>query len=386
MYKITQHLVLPLICMLAIACNSDRAAQELEAQKRLAAEKAAAEKAAAEKVAAEKAAVKKAIADKARIQSAVKQARVIFAPITPPAQPEGVDALKVKLGQMLFHEKRISKNHDVSCNSCHDVNRYGVDGKPTSSGHKGQLGGRNSPTVMNAYAHIAQFWDGRAPTVEEQAKGPVLNPIEMAMPSEKSVLKVLKSMPEYRARFKAAFPKDRRPVTYQNFANAVGAFERQLATPGRFDQFLSGDDNAINDAEREGLAVFVEVGCTVCHGGAQLGGHMYQKLGLVKPWPNQKDPGRFEVTQKEKDRMFFKVPSLRNIAETGPYFHDGQTQSLAQAVKMMGTHQLGKDLTKKEVASIITFLKTLTAQPAPEYLAIPELPKSTRRTPKPNPG
>ena len=369
------------LCLL-VACESGPSAEEIAAQKKAAAEQkaAAAKRAAAEKVAAEKAAFQK------RLEAARAQARNTFQAISAPAKPEGVDALKVKLGQMLYHEKRISKNHDISCNSCHDVNNYGVDGKPTSPGHKGQLGGRNSPTVMNAYTHIAQFWDGRAADVEEQAKGPVLNPIEMAMPSERVVLKVLKSMPEYRAAFKAAFPKEKRPVTYQNFANAVGAFERQLATPSRFDIFLGGDDSALNEAEQEGLAVFMESGCIACHMGAQLGGHMYQKLGLVKAWPNQKDQGRFEVTKKEEDRMFFKVPSLRNIEKTGPYFHDGQTQSLEEAVKMMAAHQLGKELTDQQVTSIITFLKTLTATPAAEYLAIPELPKTTRRTPKPDPS
>jgi len=312
--------------------------------------------------------------------------RALFQPIKAPATPTGAQAAKVKLGQMLFHEKRISKNHDISCNSCHTLSTGGVDREPTSLGHKGVRGGRNSPTVFNAYAHLAQFWDGRAADVEEQAKGPVLNPVEMAMPSADAVMAVLKSMPEYVEAFKAAFPEDSDPMTYDHFGKAVGAFERQLATPGRFDDFLAGKEDALSKEERKGLSTFIEAGCTACHSGALLGGHMYQKLGLVKAWPNQKDQGRFEVTQAEGDRMMFKVPSLRNIADTAPYFHDGQTARLEDAVKLMAKHQLGRELSEAQTGSIVTFLKALSAQPEASLLAIPSLPKSTERTPKPNPN
>lgn len=312
--------------------------------------------------------------------------RLLFQAIKVPATPTGVQAAQVKLGQMLFHEKRISKNHDLSCNSCHTLSTAGVDREPTSIGHKGVRGGRNSPTVMNAYAHIAQFWDGRAADVEAQAKGPVLNPVEMAMPSAEAVMSVLKSMPDYVQAFKAAFPNEKDPMTYDHFGKAVGAFERQLATPGKFDDYLLGKDDALNKEEQEGLTTFIEVGCTACHSGALLGGHMYQKLGLVKPWPNQKDQGRFEESKAEGDRMMFKVPSLRNIADTAPYFHDGQTKTLEEAVKLMGIHQLGKELTPHQVASIVTFLKTLSAQPKAEWLKIPTLPQSTASTPTANPN
>ena len=309
-----------------------------------------------------------------------------FQPIKAAEKPTGIAADRVHLGQRLFHETRISKNHDISCNSCHTVTNYGVDGKPTSSGHKGQLGGRNSPTVMNAFGHLAQFWDGRAKDVEEQAKGPVLNPIEMAMPSAEKVVETLKSMPEYVSAFKKAFPKAKDPVTYDHFAQAVGAFERQLTTPSRFDQYLEGQENALTQAELAGYDLFVNTGCTTCHSGALLGGHMYQKVGLVKPWPNQKDQGRFEVTKKDFDKMMFKVPSLRNIVHTGPYFHDGQTKDLGVAVKMMAEYQLGRQLTDAQVKSIVTFLGTLSGQPQAEYLKIPTLPKSTEKTPTPDPS
>jgi cytochrome c peroxidase len=195
-------------------------------------------------------------------------------------------------------------------------------------------------------------------------------------------METLKSMPEY----VSAFPEAKEPMTYDHFGQAVGAFERQLATPGRFDQFLGGQEAALTQEERAGLDAFMEAGCTACHSGALLGGHMYQKLGLVKPWPNQKDQGRFEVTKAESDRMMFKVPSLRNIAETGPYFHDGQTKSLEEAVTLMARHQLGRELKGAQVKSIVTFLKALTAQPKAELLAVPSLPKSTDKTPKPNPN
>ncbi len=311
--------------------------------------------------------------------------RALFQPLKAPAAPTGVEEAKALLGQQLFHDARLSKNHDVSCNSCHTLTKYGVDGEPTSLGHKGQRGGRNSPTVLNAAGHLAQFWDGRAPDVEAQAKGPVLNPVEMAMPSAEAAVATLRSMPEYVESFKRAFPGAAEAITYDNFGAAVGAFERQLVTPSRFDKFLEGDDAALTAAERAGLDLFVEVGCAGCHSGALLGGGMYQKVGLVKPWPRQQDQGRFDLTKQEADRMFFKVPSLRNIERTAPYFHDGQTATLEEAVRLMGAHQLGRDLSDEQVSSLVTFLKTLTALPAERWLKTPALPKSSASTPKPDP-
>jgi cytochrome c peroxidase len=257
---------------------------------------------------------------------------------------------------------------------------------PTSPGHKKQLGGRNSPTVYNAGGHIAQFWDGRAADLETQAKGPVLNPGEMAMPEAPAVEKVLESMPEYVAMFKKAFPNEAKPVTFNNMALAIGAFERGLVTPGRFDAFLKGDASALTEPEKQGLKTFVESGCTACHAGAGVGGHLYQKLGLVVPWPNQKDLGRFEVTKNEADKMFFRVPSLRNVAKTGPYFHDGKVATLEEAVSLMGKHQLGKTLEAGQVKQIVTFLNALTGELPTAYIKEPKLPKSSPSTPKPNPS
>lgn len=286
-----------------------------------------------------------------------------------PSTPE-----KIALGRMLYFDARLSKSGQISCNSCHGLDTFGVDGQPTSPGHDGQRGGRNSPTVYNAAAHVAQFWDGRAADVEAQAKGPILNPIEMAMPDEATVVATLKGIPAYVDAFKAAFPGEADPVTYDNLARAIGAFERGLVTPSRWDKLLAGDDTALTDEEKQGFVDFVDAGCASCHNGALVGGAMYMKLGLVNPWPNLADDGRFAVTQAETDKGVFKVPSLRNIAKTGPYFHDGSVATLEDAVKKMGHHQVGKELSDAQVASIVTWLGTLTGEAPLAYIQRPTLP------------
>jgi cytochrome c peroxidase len=290
----------------------------------------------------------------------------------------------IALGRMLYYDPRLSKSQQISCNTCHDLSKYGVDNEPTSDGHKGQRGDRNSPTVYNAAAQFAQFWDGRAADVEEQAKGPVMNPVEMAMPSDKLVIAVLKSIPEYVDAFRRAFPKDKDPVNLDTMARAIGAFERRLLTPARWDSFLKGDAQALTSAEKAGLNVFLDAGCQVCHSGALLGGNMYQKLGLMKPYPDQSDPGRYRVTRNEADRMVFKVPPLRNVEKTAPYFHNGKVATLEQAVQEMTDYQLGKTLSRKEIEAIITFLRSLTGEIPFDYIRQPELPKSTARTPQPD--
>lgn len=292
---------------------------------------------------------------------------------------------KVKLGRMLYYETRFSINQDLSCNSCHDLANYGVDNEPTSFGHKKQRGSRNSPTVYNAAGHTAQFWDGRAQTVEDQAKGPILNPVEMAMPNAEFVLKVLKSIPDYVKLFKEVFPNDKDPVTYDNVAKAIGAFERQLVTPSRWDKFLKGDKTALTDAEKAGFAQFARLGCPTCHNGVNVGGAQFQKLGLVRPYPDQSDLGRFDVTKNNADKMFFRVPTLRNVEKTAPYFHKGQVATLEEAVKLMAFHQLGMELKDEEIASIVTWLKSLTGEIPTAYIQKPELPPSGEKTPKPKP-
>jgi len=289
----------------------------------------------------------------------------------------------IDLGRKLYYEPRLSKSQEISCNSCHGLDTYGVDNKSFSEGHAGHLTGRNSPTVYNAAGHIAQFWDGRAADVEEQAKGPVLAAGEMAMPNPEFVVEVLKSIPGYVEEFEAVFPEDKDPITYDNMAKAIGAFERRLVTPSPFDDFLAGNDEALSEQEQRGLSTFITVGCTACHMGPLFGGMMYQKLGLVKPWPYLVDYGRFDHTGTETDKHFFKTPSLRNVEMTGPYLHDGSVSSLPLMVSMMAEYQLGRTLTKEEVEDITAFLKTLTGEIDEEYIAEPELPKSGPNTPEP---
>jgi len=299
-----------------------------------------------------------------------------------PANP--VTPAKIELGRMLYYDERLSKNHDVSCNTCHLLDRFGVDGTATSTGHRGQQGDRNAPTVYNAALHIAQFWDGRAADVEEQAKGPVLNPVEMAMPSEAATVAVLASIPGYAPLFTAAFPEDEEPITYDNMARAIGAFERRLMTPAAYDAFLAGDDDALSDAQLAGLDVFLTSGCIVCHQGPALGGQLYQKLGLVKPYPTD-DPGRAAVTGDEADRQFFKVPSLRNVVQTGPYLHDGSIERLEDVIHIMAVHQLGIELGEQKEAAIRTFLDALSGSADATLIARPELPPSGPNTPAPDP-
>ena len=286
---------------------------------------------------------------------------------------------KIQLGRMLYYEKRLSRNQDISCNSCHLLNRFGVDGEKFSTGFKGQKGGRNAPTVYNAAGHLAQFWDGRAADVEEQAKGPVLNPVEMAMPNEQSVVKILKSIPEYDALFRKAFPGEKDPVTFDNMALAIGAFERRLVTPSRWDKYLQGDRNALTAQERAGLQKFMDVGCQTCHNGPFVGGKVFQKLGLMKPYPDTHDKGRVEVTKQASDEMVFKVPSLRNIDKTAPYFHNGSATTLDAAVRNMAEYQLGKKLNDADVKSITAWLKTLTGEVPADYIKEPALPKSAKK-------
>jgi len=321
----------------------------------------------------------------------VKIDRALLAAFGPPL-PQRIDRGSeppsqelVELGRMLYFDTRLSKNHDLSCNSCHDLRNWGQDGKPVSSGHRGQLGARNSPTVYNAAGRHAQFWDGRAADVEEQALGPILNPVEMAQPNEERVIATLKSIPEYVERFKKAFPGEEDPVTFKNVGIAIGAFERGLTTPSRWDEFLAGKEDALTEEEKKGFLKFVEVGCTTCHMGTYVGGTMFQKLGLVHPWPSDKDLGRFAVTNNEADKFVFSVPSLRNVEKTAPYFHDGSVATLEEAVRLMAYHQLGKELKKEEIDSIVAFLKTLTGKIPEEYIAQPQLPPSTDKTPMPDP-
>lgn len=325
--------------------------------------------------------------EQAAAAALVERARAVIGTLPESAASEtnpGTPA-KIDLGRMLYYEPRLSKNHDVSCNSCHMLDRFGVDNEPTSPGHRGQRGDRNSPTVYNAALHLAQFWDGRAADVEEQAKGPVLNPIEMAAPNEDHVLQVLGSIPGYVAAFDAAYPDEPVSITYDNMAKAIGAFERELITPGRFDAFLEGDTGALSAPERRGLETFFAVGCNTCHMGPAVGGTLYRKLGFIFPYETE-DIGREKVTGSPADRHVFKVPSLRNVAKTAPYFHDGSIATLEEAVRLMGYHQLAVTLDDGQVADLVAFLGALTGEIDADYIAKPALPPNGPKTPAPDPS
>jgi cytochrome c peroxidase len=323
----------------------------------------------------------KVTSDAAKFADLLEQAKANFSPL--PANADNPDnpvtPEKVLLGQTLYFEKRMSKDGNISCNSCHNLNTYGVDNQPTSPGDGGVRGDRNSPTVLNAAFHFTQFWDGRAKDVEEQAGGPILNPIEMSMPDQEFVINRLGTIKGYQALFAAAFPGEPKPINYGNIQKAIAAFERKLITPSRFDEYLAGNENALTDQEKQGLQTFMDVGCTACHSGTVLGGSMYQKFGLAGNYwdfthSSKVDNGRFLVTKNESDKFLFKVPSLRNIEKTHPFFHDGSINDLNEAVKVIAKLQLNKDLTEQEVQDIVTFLKSLTGK-VPEALAkAPEMP------------
>jgi cytochrome c peroxidase len=298
-------------------------------------------------------------------------------PASMPATEDPAPAARVALGRMLYYDTRLSIDSSVSCNTCHPLSAYGVDHRPVSVGVRGQLGSRNAPTVFNAAGHLAQFWDGRAATVEEQAKGPILNPVEMGMPSGDAVVQRLRALARYSAAFAAGFPGQAEPLTYDNVGEAIGAFERRLVTPSRWDAFLAGDTAALTPAEKKGLDTFGALGCPACHRGIYVGGGMYQKVGLVEPWPEQGDLGRYVVTHRRADRLVFKVPSLRNVERTAPYFHNGQVATLEDAVRRMARYQLGRELRDAEVASVVAWLKSLTGTMPQDYITPPEFPGVT---------
>ena len=297
-----------------------------------------------------------------------------FLPVGGSEAPAAAAPDKVALGRMLFHEKRLSKNGAIACSTCHTLTRFGIDGQTTSKGVTGQRGARNTPSVFNSATHIAQFWDGRAADVEAQARGPIMNPIEMAMPNDKAVIAVLKAIPGYVEMFAKAFPGERKPITMKNLGDAIGAFERGLVTKSRWDRYIRGETGALTATEKHGLKVFLDAGCMACHTGSQVGGNMFQKVGAVIPWPNQKDKGRAEITKSPADNMVFKVPSLKNISQTAPYFHDGTSANLHDAIKLMGYHQLGITLGEEDVNAIAIWMRSMTGEIDPAYISAPELP------------
>ncbi|GGD56274.1 cytochrome-c peroxidase [Pseudoxanthomonas indica] len=314
-------------------------------------------------------------------------ARQLFQPL-----PDKLDKVRdqpltearIALGQSLFFDPRLSGSHTISCNSCHNLGTAGADNVVTSTGHGGQKGPRNSPTVLNSVFNLAQFWDGRAPDLKEQAKGPVQNPVEMHNTIER-VEETLDSMPGYVEAFAAAFPGETDPINFENMARAIEAFEATLITPSsRFDQFLTGKAD-LNAQEREGLSLFIDKGCVACHSGANVGGQAYFAFGAVKR-PDEAilppaDLGRAAVTKEAGDAFVFRAAPLRNVARTAPYFHSGQVWDLNEAIRVMAESQLGQNLSATEIEAIAAFLRSLDGrEPA---ITPPVLPTSTTATPRP---
>lgn len=305
--------------------------------------------------------------------------------IVPSVNNNAITYEKIELGKLLFFDPRLSRSGFLSCNSCHNLGMGGDDNLETSIGHGWQKGPRNAPTVLNAVFNTAQFWDGRAEDLKAQAKGPVQAGVEMANTPER-VEETLKSIPEYVRRFTRAFPGMPGPVTFDNMARAIEAFEATLITRAApFDQFVEGNLTALDEQEQRGLSLFMDKGCSSCHNGVNLGGNGYFPFGVVERPGSEvlppEDKGRFHVTKTADEAYVFRASPLRNIALTGPYFHSGKVWDLEQAVAVMGSSQLGEILTGEEVADIVAFLYTLTGeQPRIDY---PLLPNSTKSTPKP---
>ncbi|MGB6138017.1 MAG: cytochrome-c peroxidase [Shewanella sp.] len=289
---------------------------------------------------------------------------------------------KVELGKMLFFEPRLSMSGYISCNSCHNLSLGGVDALPTSVGHNWQEGPINSPTVLNADYMLAQFWDGRAADLKEQAGGPINNPKEMGYTHELAV-DTIRSMPAYIARFKGVYGSN--DINIDRITDAIAVFEKTLVTPNSpFDKYLEGDQKAISAEALAGYQLFKSKGCVSCHNGPAVGGTMYMKMGLVKPFhTNNPAEGRKGVTGKEADKFVFKVPTLRNIELTYPYFHDGSVWGLEEAVNTMADIQLGQKMSSEEISQMVEFLKTLTGEQP--QIVLPVLPPSNNNTPRPVP-
>jgi cytochrome c peroxidase len=303
-------------------------------------------------------------------------------PIQPIEAHKPKNPKMVELGEMLFFDPRLSKSGFISCNSCHNLSMGGSDNLPTSIGHKWHRGPISAPTVLNSSMNLAQFWDGRAKTLKDQAGGPIANPGEMGF-SHALAVDVLRSIPQYRDRFKQVFNSDK--IDIGMVTDAIAAFEETLVTPdSRFDKWLKGDKNAITQTELEGYKLFKEKGCVSCHNGPAVGGGSYQKMGVHEPYKTaSKAEGRFSVTGKDADRFMFKVPTLRNVELTYPYFHDGAAATLEEAVDTMGRLQLGHKFSKEDNAKVVAFLKTLTGKQP--HIVLPILPPSANETPRPKP-
>ena len=276
--------------------------------------------------------------------------------ITPIPESIEADRAKAKLGKRLFKDPILSKDGTISCASCHKLSGGGDDDLKSSMGIKNQIGDTNAPTVYNAVFNFRQFWDGRARDLQEQAKGPIENPIEMGHSFEGAVEAVKKNS-NYVDDFESIYPDG---VTIENIADAIAEFEKLLITPNApFDRYLKGEKEAINQNAENGYKLFISKGCIICHHGVNIGGNIYSKFGIYKDI-NSTNLGHYNVTKNEEDRYLFKVPSLRNIGKTAPYMHDGRVETLRDAVLTMAQYQLGRDITPQEIDDIVSFLQSLS--------------------------
>jgi cytochrome c peroxidase len=303
-------------------------------------------------------------------------------PIQPIVPAKITNPTKVELGAKLFFDPRLSKSGFISCNSCHNLSMGGSDNLPTSIGDRWQQGPINSPTVLNSSLNHVQFWDGRAKDLQDQAGGPIANPKEMGFTHELAI-EVLNSIPQYREEFAKVYGNNKLDI--QQVTDAIAEFEKTLKTPNsRFDKWLKGDSKAITAEELKGYQLFKNSGCVACHNGEAVGGNSFQKMGVFEPYKTSSpEIGRAEVTKADADRFFFKVPTLRNVELTYPYFHDGAARTLEEAVDLMGRLQLARKYTPEEVAQIVAVLKTLTGEQP--KLQLPILPPSQNKTPRPKP-
>ena len=317
-------------------------------------------------------------ADDARL---LKQVREIFKPLPAdmgtPDSP--ITAPRVELGRMLFFDPRFTIDANMSCATCHQPALYGTDGLPRSIGVRQRPHPRNAPTILNSALSITH-WRGDRESVEDQVIKAMTSPITFGQPDEKAVLDRLAQIPGYVPHFKAAFPGQADPMTAQNMAKAIGAYERTLVTPSPFDAYLAGTIEALSPMARAGLAKFVDTGCVACHEGVGVGGAMYRKFGVLEDYWNATgsqtiDKGRVEVTKDPDDLYVFRVPSLRNVAMTAPYFHDGSVATLPEAVKVMARVQLGVALSEADTGDIVAFLKSLTGEPQANFTMAPVLPE-----------
>lgn len=311
----------------------------------------------------------------------LQQARQIFKALPQdmgtPEDP--ISPARVELGRMLFFETRVSIDGTVGCVKCHQPFLYGTDGLPRAIGVKDRVGPHNAPTILNAALQFVEHWTGNRKDVEDQAMQALIGPPAYGNPSYDAAMVRLNAIPGYRAMFEKAFPNEKDPVTPANWGKAIGAYERTLVSRSRFDAYLSGDANALTPKEQSGLRKFIGTGCIACHNGVGVGGGMYQKFGVVESYwdatgSKVHDEGRFVMTKQPSDMYVFKVPSLRNVARTPPYFHDGSVASLPEAVKVMAKVQLGKSLPDADADDIVAFLSSLTGTLPKDFATVPELP------------